>query len=298
MLFIYKPGINLILRNLLKPFSKIIPSKYHFLINGKFKIKLEQGKEINIRCNPTSDIARLLFWGGVKAFEYNSVRIFLKLVIKSKVFIDIGANIGYYSLVAATLNNKIKIFAFEPSPAASLYLKRNIRENGFKNIVVEQVALSNFRGNSEFFVVKNPKFSEIENQLCGDSGFNIIDLKTPNYEIINVRTETLDDYVDDNISDRIDLMKIDTEASEHLVLTGGKKVLEYHRPIILCEVLPNRIEDELQTILSKYDYYYFKAHPEGLVRSNALIGSKDFIKNYFMIPVETIPDMERFIFTK
>lgn len=286
MLFIYKEGTNKILRNLLKPFSSLIPLKYRFPINGNFNIDIGDNKSINLTCNPTSFLSRLLFWGGEKGFEYKTVRIYKALCKNADVIFDIGSNIGYYSLVGSKLNPNAKIYAFEPMPAAYKYLCINIERNQLKNIRPEKVALSNVKGSTKFYAVKSRKFLELQDHLNGDGTINIDNNQASYGEEFEVQTETLDNYVNMNQIKRIDIIKIDTEASEHLVFEGGMKVLKDFRPIIFCEVIPNKIESKINAIFENLSYSYYKAYPEGLVKFNSLMESYDECIDYLIVPNE------------
>jgi len=294
MLFIYKQIPNKVLRTTLKPFSRIIPSKYHFPVNGSYIICLEEGKKINFLCNPTSYLGRVLFWRGFKGFEYNLTRIFIQLVKTSGVFFDIGANIGYYSLLAKAYNKNIQVSGFEPMPASYKYFQKNTELNNFHDIRIEQLALSSQKGEAVFYAVYNPKFKEIEDHLAGDGSINPNVGKRSNQREIKVNTDTLDNYVKDNQINKIDLIKLDTEASEHLVLSGAQHILEHHKPLIMCEVLPDQIEDKLDAIFKKYNYLYFKAYPEGLKQIDSLHHS-DEINDYLMVPENKTATISRFI---
>jgi FkbM family methyltransferase len=286
MLFIYKEGTNKILREVLKPFASFIPVKYRFPVNGSFNIEIGDDKSINLTCNPTSYLSRLLFWGGEKGFEYKTVRIYKELVKSADVIFDIGSNIGYYSLIGAKINPNAKIFAFEPMPAAFKYLNINIDKNNFKNIKSEKVALSNVVGKAKFYAVKSRKFMNLEDHLNGDGTINVDNNISSFGEEFDVNTNTLDNYVASNQIKGIDLIKIDTEASEHLVFEGGINVLKNFRPIIFCEVIPNKIETQINAIFSNLNYSFYKAYPEGLVKFNSLSESYDECIDYLIVPNE------------
>ncbi len=286
MLFIYKEGTNKFLREILKPFASFIPVKYRFPVNGSFNIKIDPNKTINLTCNPTSYLSRLLFWGGEEGFEYKTVRIYKELVKNANVIFDIGSNIGYYSLVGGALNPKAKIYAFEPMPAAYKFLNINIENNKFSNIKAEKIALSNVKGKTKFYAVKSRKFMNLEDHLNGDGTINK-DNNISNFgEEFEVNTETLDNYVSSNQINSIDIIKIDTEASEHLVFAGGINVLQNFRPIIFCEVIPNKIETQINEIFAPLNYSFFKAYPEGLVKFNSLTESYDECIDYLIVPNE------------
>jgi FkbM family methyltransferase len=295
MLFIYKEGINKILRETLKPFASLLPLKYRFPVNGSFNISIGNNKFINLTCNPTSYLARLLFWGGEKGFEFKTVRIYKELAKASTVILDIGSNIGYYSLVGAKMNPDVKIYAFEPMPAAFKYLNINIHKNQFKNINSENIALSNTKGKTTFYAVKSKKFVELADHLNGDGTINADNNITNFGEEFEVHTETLDNYVSAQKITNIDVIKIDTEASEHLVFEGGINVLKNLRPIIFCEVIPNKIETKIDAIFATLNYSFYKAYPKGLVKFNSLSESYDECIDYLIVPNEKQHLISKFI---
>jgi FkbM family methyltransferase len=171
-------------------------------------------------------------------------------------------------------------------PAAYKYLNINIDKNNLKNIKAEKIALSNVEGKTKFYAVKSRKFMELEDHLNGDGTINI-DNNTSNFgEEFEVNTDTLDNYVASNQINSIDIMKIDTEASEHLVFEGGINVLRNLRPIIFCEVIPNKIETQIEQIFSTLNYSFFKAYPDGLVKFNSLSESYDECIDYLIVPNE------------
>jgi FkbM family methyltransferase len=297
MLFIYREGPNKVIRTILKPFSGILPSFFHIPVHGTFPIRLGEGKQILMRANPTSYLARLLYWGGVKGFEYNSVRIFIELAKEANIFFDIGANIGYYSMVAKAFNKRVKVFGFEPMPAANKYFHLNAELNGFSDIQIERKALSDFTGTAKFYSIYKAKYNEIEDHLSGDGGLSYKQSGTRAKTEFDVDCDTLDNYVSGHlkVGERIDLIKLDTEASEHLVLAGSAKVLSGHRPVIQCEVLKGHIEVQMEKILKEYNYLFFKAYSHGLVQVDSLVSNTDDVVDYFMVPAEGRSRIAKFI---
>lgn len=295
MLFIYRPGINLVLRNLLRPFAKAIPEKFHFPVNGTFSLTLPENKSIKIVVNPTSYIGRKLFWGGVEGFEYNSVKVFIELAKTSKLFLDIGANFGYYSLLAAAYNRNLQIIGFEPVPAAFKFFRKNIDINSFSNIKVETIALSDKAGQTTFFASKSRKFMDFEDHLNSDGTINESNIVPARMEKFDVITETLDKYAEKNLKTKVDLIKIDTEASEHLIFSAGTSVLKEHRPIIICEVLHNKIEDKLENIFKGLNYVYYKVGSAGLEKKSNLVSEDKRNWDFFFVPAEREAELTRLI---
>ncbi len=279
--FIYHPSINRLLRNINKALSPILPKKLRISPSGVLTIRNREGKKLRIRTNQTSYVTRLIFWEGYRNFEYTD--IFLKLVRRINVFYDIGANIGYYSLLAAMENPKIGVVAFEPANGPLHYLKENVRINNYNNIVVERVALSETTGTLSFLEVKNKKYTYLEHNLSGEGNAGS---KTSGREFARtaVRTTTFNQYVTENTEGPIDLVKMDTEGTEHLILQHSGIILEQMKPIFICETLFHTNELELESIFRKYDYEFYNHTDSGLKKVSSIARDKDDgIRNCFFV---------------
>src|SRR4030042_3987290 len=280
--FIYIPGINRILSRLLRPFGRLIPFRYQFPVQGFFKVKINGNASFCIEGHLTSYITRLCFWHGIKGFEYDSVKIFCSLIENMHVFFDIGANIGYYSLLAASISNKLNVIAFEPFPDACAALKLNIAFNGFKNIRAEETALSDKAGDAILYYTINQDFPDYQFQLGGKN--SLIEFKNNLTGKIKVLTMTLDDYDIQNGIDEADLIKLDTEATEYFILKGGERLIKKCRPVIQCEVLTGFHEDKLEELLLRLEYGFYQVEEDGLHLQNSLQNSPKHKNDYFFIP--------------
>lgn len=292
---IYQPTVNKVVRMFLKPLSGLLPGKWKFPVSGTFVVKGAGVPQFRMVTNPTNAVTKFLFWGDIEGFEYNAVRVFLGLLKDSKVFFDIGSNIGYYSLLASSVKNRqIDVYAFEPMPSIYDYLVRNAELNGFNNVKAFRLALSNEKGTAEFYSIKNEKFKDLP-QLTGDGSLNSSHSSSLKVKF-DVETDTLDNFVASrNHGLKIDLIKLDTEANEHRVLAGAHLVLSEHRPVIQCEILKNQIEKELQQILDKYSYLYFLATNKGLVEVQSFSNNSTPFNDYYLVPSEKRNAVSKFI---
>lgn len=179
--------------------------------------------KIKIYLNLKRDVDKGIFLG---TFEYDNRFIFCELVKKNNVVIDIGANIGLYTLLAGNkLQNTGKIYAFEPSQVAVKELRKNIEKNKYKNIDTYEVALSDSNEKREFY-------------RCEDDAYNSLIAK-PMHGIISkdiVNVITLDEFARLNNLRRIDIIKIDAEGMDYSILKGAQMILMKFRPIIFCEM--------------------------------------------------------------
>jgi FkbM family methyltransferase len=283
---LYHPGCNKLLRTISKPFVAIIPAKYHFPVTGIISLGNAEIPSFKMKTNPTNGVTRILFWKGIEGFEYNAARVFIKLAKKSSLFFDIGSNIGYYSLLASSLTQKkLRICAFEPMAPIYDFLKQNIALNNFENITPCQIALSDSEGEAEFYSISNPKFPDMA-QLTGDGGLSLQHSGSRSRQKFNVKVTTLDLFVNTHYpGQKIDLIKLDTEAHEHFVLKGAEEVLKTHRPIIQCEIIKDMIEREIEAIVSPHNYLFFLTTNEGLKEVKTLSQDKISI-DFYLVPAE------------
>lgn len=293
--FVYRPSNNKVIRSVLKPFKPIIPKSLRIPVSGTIKIDTEVNGEIYLRTNQTNFLTKDVFWNGIQGYEFPTIKIFMKIIRNKSTFIDVGANIGYYSLIAAKVNPEIKVWAFEPMPSAFLFLKENISLNKMSdNITPVELAVAADKGEAEFFVTKNPKALYLDHHIGGSS--TTARAKDEYSKTINVKLESLDNFVKDNQIKKVDLMKLDTEATEDQVLAGSSHIIERDRPIILCEVLPGRIEEKLESFYREHNYKFFLPEENGLKPLGSLKGHSGE-KDYYFVPEEKVDEVSEYIVT-
>ena len=224
--------------------------------------------------NETSFVTKQLFWKGAQNFEYTP--IFERLVRNCKSFIDIGANTGYYSLLAAKANPEIIVHAFEPASGPFHFLEQNILINDLKSRVsIHPIALSDQRGEVEFFEILNPEGTFAKYNLSGVGGLKKTH-ETQEHSVRKmVRAEALDDYRRELNLNHYDLIKIDTEGTENLVLQGAAEIIRNYKPIIICETLFNKIEAKLEVIMKSHGYGFFNHLNGKLYRTGTIVRAND-----------------------
>jgi FkbM family methyltransferase len=287
MRLLYHPAVNRLARTVLRPLAPVIPEGLQFPVTGTISIRLPGGKRIRLAANPTSFVAKRLYWNGFEGYEPDVMRVFIPLVQRATVFLDVGANIGLFSLVAGAFRPDLRIAGFEPLPAAHRYLERNLRLNGLANAVAENLAISDVAGSASFRAPHNPKFHFVADKLTSTGGLAAED---PG-ETITVQTDTLDAYVARKSLERVDLIKLDTEANEHRVLAGAGRVLAEHRPIILCEVLPGRVERQIQDQIAGHGFRLFRIGPHGLAPVEDLRHGEEESNDHLFVPGERVGEV-------
>ncbi|HYO49953.1 MAG TPA: FkbM family methyltransferase [Chloroflexia bacterium] len=147
------------------------------------------------------------------------------------VVLDIGANIGYYTILAARrVGPRGRVFAFEPDPRNFALLQKNLRANGCTNVHTERRAVSDCTGTIRLYLDKLNKGDHTIYDVGGRHA-------------IEVGTVRLDDYFSE-YGGKIDLIKIDVQGAEGRVLRGMHSLLERNKQVrIITEFWPNRLEE-------------------------------------------------------
>jgi len=289
---LYQPDVNLVLRSTLRILKPLLPEAFRLHPSGSVKIRWEGRDLFVIQTNPTSFISRQLFYDGAENYEYS--RLFYELARDCRRFYDVGANLGYYSLLTCAASPQAEVIAFEPTPGPLAYLQKNLAINGYTNRAkVVAKALGERAGRVEFYEVVNPKFPNMANL----SGEHHMGTKTlPSVRSFQVEAITLDQYCSDVPGEAPDLIKIDTEGAEAMILRGGRRTLVEHRPIVIAELLFNRIESEIQAAMSDLGYAFFHIRGNRLEPAAELVRTADNgVRNVCLVPAESVDRVRPFI---
>ena len=191
------------------------------------------GIALNFPPNVGPEFLSLISWHGTQGFEPNTWRTLRALIEKSGTFIDVGANIGFYSVLAKKVRPEIDVISFEPIPNICNQNRAFHSANGIAPSV-RQVALSNKNG-----------VATIYQPLQSDSGeTSASTLATDSWQArkghtaITVETITLDSFLGSAKLRCPITMKIDVEDFEYAVLRGAAETIRQYRPQIVCEILP------------------------------------------------------------
>lgn len=156
-------------------------------------------------------------------WEPTETHWFVRSLREGDVVVDVGANVGYYTLIAGRLvGERGRVFAFEPEPEAFSWLQRNVRLNGLENVVLEQKAVSNEAGSLRLYLAERNR---------GDH--RIFQLEGEERPYVDVEAVTLDDYFGDRVSD-VDFVKIDTQGAEMVILQGMEGILAQSEDLVLA----------------------------------------------------------------
>ncbi len=184
-------------------------------------------KDLVIEANLDDWIQKQIYFFGRYEIEKNQTKFWKKYLRAGMIVLDIGANIGYYSLMAA---KRVKgtglVYSFEPVTDTFIKLNKNIHLNQFQNIKVINKAMSDTTGIIEIFT------ADVEN--TGTASFS----EHTHFSGVREKVETItgDDFFLDEETKRLDLVKIDVEGAEMKVLKGMIKTLRKFKPLVLVEI--------------------------------------------------------------
>lgn len=147
--------------------------------------------------------------------------------------VDVGANLGYFTLIMADLVGQDgHVDAFEPNPAIAAKLAKSVELNGFLGrTMVHQVALAQYSGDAVLQVPPSEPKNAYMSPVASESG----------HTAVTIPTRRLDELPN---ADKIDLIKIDVEGAEENVWTGMQAILDGGRPLtVILEFAAARYAD-------------------------------------------------------
>jgi FkbM family methyltransferase len=199
-----------------------------------------------------------LFWRGTHYYEPITSLVLRELARPGVTFIDVGANIGFYSLLLSLCEPQLKVIAFEPNPKNYRLLKANVSVNDLLRVKCEPLALSDADGPGLLHL----SASDMSASLHADFDFH--PTKT-----VEVETTTLDNYLARNKMECPLVIKLDAEGHEESVLKGARETLDSLRPDIITEVALN-YGSETTALLREAGYHFYPITDRGLVEADAL----------------------------
>jgi len=157
------------------------------------------------------------YWLG--SYEMNKRLAFEAEIEPGTVIYDIGANVGYFSLLAAVLTGKEgKVFAFEPLPRNIEFLRKHIELNKMAQISVIEAAVSDHSGEAYFDLGASSAMGHLSE--AGE---------------MRVRMVCLDEMLDKGELLPPDYIKLDVEGAEYEALQGARHLLKTHRPVLFLD---------------------------------------------------------------
>ncbi len=180
--------------------------------------------DLKLKIDRSRTMGASFYWAGFHEFrEFIFMHRFLK---GDMVALDVGANLGEYTLFMAKRLGDGKVFSFEPMTKMVELLEKNIALNGFKNVQVCPFGLADRNYVAQVHEVDDPHE--------GLGTFYLGERKSK--QATNVELRTLDSVFGSLNVNRIDFIKMDIEGSELHALKGGSKTMARFRPYVLIEI--------------------------------------------------------------
>ena len=182
---------------------------YSKLNRSRLVIREIQGSKMYLNLNDFG-LSKYLFLNGIR--EPECTKIMKQELQKGMTIVEIGANIGYYALMEASIiGDKGKIYAIEPFPSNFDLLKRNVELNSYDNIIeLHKMAISNQSGKTKLYVSD-------KHNLC-----NMLESDADGF--VEVTTKTFDEFIADK--QLPDMIRMDIEGFEYYILDGMKKTMD------------------------------------------------------------------------
>jgi FkbM family methyltransferase len=172
------------------------------------------------------------------SYEFETQRAFSRLVRRGDVVYDLGANVGFYTLLGArSAGGESPVYSFEPLPRNLEFLRKHVAMNGLRNCFVIDAAVADFDGEMRFTSSEAPTTAHLV-----DSGD------------VAVRVVALDSLVEGGEIRPPGVMKVDVECSEVKALRGAERTIERYRPRILLATHNRELHVECVELLEGVGY--------------------------------------------
>ena len=211
-------------------------------------------------------------------YEQEDSEMLYKLVSENDTIFDIGANIGWYSNHLSKKLPNSTIYAFEPIPETFAQVKRNTELNQSKNIILNNVALSDKIQTLTFFY--SPTVTGASSSVNITENDSMVKLEC--------QTNTIDHFVKEKNITKLDFIKCDVEGAEFMVYKGGAETFAKHTPIIFTEMLrkwaakfdyhPNDIID----FFKQFGYNCYTSH-DGKLKAIDKVTEETMETNFFFL---------------
>lgn len=216
--------------------------------DGEFEV-IDRGYHF-IMVNFSNPLETSLFWGGLDGFEKDSINLWLRLSKNAVGILDIGANTGYYSILAKLTNPKSTVIAIEPVQRIFDRLVHNCEKN---TCSVECFNIALLDKDGPVILYDLPLEHHNLATLDGSGAVPFSEKRIPT----KILGKTLDTLVDEQGIQRIDLIKIDVEGFEPNVLFGAKRTIQKWKPSMIVEILDESHAAAIEELLINDNYHYF-----------------------------------------
>ncbi|MGB8700251.1 MAG: FkbM family methyltransferase [Thermosynechococcaceae cyanobacterium] len=201
--------------------------KWGFKFSGKrTTVRLFDGQFMSV--DPTDYLQCLIYYFGI--FEPHCIQFLPTLLQPNDTFIDIGGNIGLYTIVASKIVGKNgKVLTFEPAPFHCEAIRKNIELNRIENVALYETALGSEDGSVQLVLPEGGNrgmFALAKNGEADDLHNAPVPVKLSRFSSL-VKAEAIE---------RVSLIKLDIEGAEPLALSGMDDLFNRFCPSVLIEL--------------------------------------------------------------
>ena len=199
-----------------------------------------------------------------RVHEESTTELFKKVVKEGDVVVDLGANLGYFTLLAAKLvGRRGKVYAFEPEPTNYNYLLKNIELNGYDNVLAIPKAASDKSGKVKLYICPYDSGHHTINQYGGIKAYKP-DFAGDRKDFVEIETVTLDEFFK-GTKQPISVIKMDVEGAEMLALSGMDRVVKESENLkmfveffpLLIKEMGGSPEEFIRKLLEDYHFSVF-----------------------------------------
>lgn len=250
---------------------------------GRVDVRLPE-RQVVMYAGKNDEISTQLYFYGYEGYECETLELFRRLCQRAEVILDIGANVGIFSLVAAAANPQARIFGFEPVHRVYKIYQNNLRRNHFTNAEAVYGALTDYDGKIAMYIPsgETPTFARTTRL---NKGCNVVKVRVP--------ALAGDTFMRQRNLPRLDLIKIDTETTEPVVFQGFRETIARDKPDIICEVLYGKTEEALMEFFGPLGYRYYHVTDRGLIEKEKIEGDKTFTFRNYLFSVRGVEELAK-----
>ena len=248
----------------------------HLPRTGSVRSQLPNGEVLRLWSRGDDWISNQVFWRGWSGYEPETTPLFFELARDAAVVIDVGAYVGFYSVLAGLANRGSRIFAFEPMGDNAERLRRHIELNRLENVESVHAAVAADPGEAELF--HTPGDHPSSTSLVRDFMSAHQDVKSSIVPAI-----ALDPFLEERGVGPVSLVKLDIETGEPDALRGMRRTLERDKPPIFCEVLSDDVGAQLETILTPLGYRFYHLTDGGPQERGEIRGHPEWLNYLFAV---------------
>jgi FkbM family methyltransferase len=216
-------------------------------------VMTSRAKNIKLICDKKDERIIPIEILNLGSYEENILAMVIKLIDDNHTVLDIGANIGWYTINISKSIRNVNIFSFEPIPKTFKYLQKNLEINDISHVKAFNFGFSSEEEDLIFYYYE---------ECSGNASLANLS-QTNNVEKIVCRVRKMDNFVNEYHL-KVDFIKCDVEGAELFVFQGGIETIKKHKPIIFSEML--------RKWTAKFNY-----NPNAIIRLLSEIGYRCFV---------------------